>query len=42
MVSSTRYLPIYEPLLSGKELEYVSDCIQSGWISSLGKYIGEF
>jgi perosamine synthetase len=42
MTPSTRFLPVYEPLLTGKELEYVSDCIQSGWISSLGKYIAEF
>jgi perosamine synthetase len=42
MTPSTRFLPVYEPLLTGNELEYVSDCIQSGWISSLGKYIGEF
>ena len=42
MTPSTRFLPVYEPLLAGKELEYVSDCITSGWISSLGKYIGQF
>ena len=42
MTASTRYLPVYEPLLTGNELNYVSDCIQSGWISSLGKYIAQF
>jgi perosamine synthetase len=42
MTPSTRFLPVYEPLLTGNELEYVSDCIRSGWISSLGKYIPEF
>jgi perosamine synthetase len=42
MPPSTRFLPVAEPLLTGKELEYVTDCISTGWVSSLGKYIGEF
>jgi len=35
-------VPIAAPNLSGKELEYVSDCIKSGWISSKGKYVDLF
>lgn len=35
-------IPVYQPSLEGKELEYVTDCIKSTWISSKGKYIGEF
>ena len=35
-------IPVNEPLLAGKELEYVTDCIKTGWISSTGKYINEF
>ena len=35
-------IPVCEPFLSGKELEYVIDCLKSNWISSQGKYIGEF
>ena len=35
-------IPVCEPLLSGKELEYVADCLKSNWISSQGKYIQEF
>jgi perosamine synthetase len=35
-------IPVCEPFLSGKELEYVTDCIKSNWISSKGKYIEEF
>jgi perosamine synthetase len=35
-------IPVCEPYLAGNELEYVADCIKSNWISSLGKYIGEF
>ncbi len=42
MDSSNRFIPISEPLLSGHEVEYVSECVRSGWVSSLGKYIAEF
>jgi len=35
-------IPVCEPKLSGKELEYVSDCIKTNWISSKGKYINQF
>jgi len=33
---------VSEPNIGEKELEYVTDCIKSGWISSLGKYISKF
>ena len=36
------FIPVAEPLLAGKELEYVTDCIKSGWISSLGEYALQF
>jgi len=35
-------IPVCEPKLGGRELEYVMDCIKSGWISSQGKYVSEF
>ena len=35
-------IPVNEPLLGEKELEYVTECIRTGWISSAGKYIKEF
>jgi len=37
-----RFIPVCEPLLDGKEREYVLDAIESGWISSSGKYIAAF
>jgi len=37
-----KFIPVAEPNLEGKELEYVTDCIKSGWISSSGKYIVDF
>lgn len=35
-------IPVNEPLLSGNELKYVSECITSGWISSEGPFVTEF
>src|ERR1700688_1510331 len=35
-------IPVSEPLLVGNELDYVRDCIATGWISSAGKYVTRF
>ena len=37
-----RFIPVCEPTLRGNELKYVSDCVKTNWVSSFGKYIGEF
>lgn len=34
--------PVYQPSLSGNEKKYVNECIDSTWISSLGKFIPLF
>ena len=39
---STHYIPVLAPDLSGKELDYVTKCIETSWISSQGKYVVEF
>lgn len=36
------FLPVCEPLLDGNELEYVSEAVRSGWISSSGSYVQAF
>jgi perosamine synthetase len=36
------YIPVNEPVLNGKEKEYLIKCIESGWISSEGPLIKEF
>ena len=36
------HVPLIEPILAGNELEYVTDCIQTGWISSQGTYVRKF
>lgn len=35
-------IPVNELLIGAKEIEYVNDCLQTGWISSAGRYIEEF
>ncbi len=35
-------IPVAEPLIGEKELEYVSECVLTGWISSAGKFVNEF
>lgn len=35
-------IPVNEPLLAGRELEYITECVQTGWISSAGRFIEEF
>ncbi len=35
-------ISVNEPLLGEKELEYVRDCIESGWVSSAGPYLERF
>ncbi|MCE9591589.1 MAG: DegT/DnrJ/EryC1/StrS family aminotransferase [Planctomycetes bacterium] len=42
MTSNNHPLPLTEPYLQGNEIVYVTDCIRSGWVSSLGEYIGRF
>lgn len=35
-------IPVNEPLVGEKEIDYVMDCLRTGWISSAGKYIERF
>ena len=35
-------IPVAQPKLCGNEIEYALDAISSGWISSIGEYIGRF
>ena len=34
-------IPVSEPNI-GKELDNITEAVQSGWISSMGKFTGEF
>ena len=35
-------IPVNEPLIAQLELEYVTECLRTGWISSEGNFIREF
>lgn len=35
-------IPVNTPLLSGNELKYLTECIETGWISSEGPFIKDF
>ena len=35
-------IPVYQPELSGNEKKYVQECLDTSWISSKGKFVGEF
>ena len=42
MLNSRELIPISNPALIGNELKYVTDCVETGWISSLGDYVQRF
>ncbi len=35
-------IPFAEPKISGNEWEYIKNCLDTGWVSSSGKYVEEF
>ncbi|GAB1402346.1 hypothetical protein MASR1M68_12570 [Elusimicrobiota bacterium] len=36
------FIPVCNAYLAGNEKKYVADCMNTGWISSAGKYVSEF
>jgi len=36
------FIPLHEPSFEGNEWTYVKDCLDSGWVSSVGKYVSDF
>lgn len=36
------FIPLHEPEFAGNEWNYVKECIDTGWVSSVGKYVEEF
>jgi perosamine synthetase len=39
---SDSFIPISKPFIGAREKEFVLDALDSGWVSSIGKYIDEF
>ena len=40
--NTVNFIPLHEPNFSGNEKEYVLDCIESTFVSSVGKYVDRF
>lgn len=36
------FVPLHEPTFNKKEVEYVTDCVKTGWVSSVGAYVTRF
>ena len=37
-----KFIPVAEPSITQKEIDYVMDAVKSGWVSSIGEYISRF
>ena len=35
-------IPLHEPLFLGREKEYLCECVDTGWVSSVGKFVDRF
>jgi len=41
-MSNEKIIPLSVPNISGNEWKYVKDCLDTGWISSVGSYVTQF
>jgi perosamine synthetase len=42
VLPEVRPIVLHEPLFAGNEWTYVKECIDTGWVSSVGKFVDEF
>ena len=42
IVTEKEFVPLHEPCFGGQEWEYVKECLDTGWVSSVGKYVDLF
>ena len=42
LCKGSELVALHEPLFEGREQEYVKDCINSGYVSSVGSYVNRF
>lgn len=40
--AATKFIPLCVPHISGNEWEYVKECLDTGWVSSVGSYVNRF
>ncbi len=41
-MSENRTIPLSEPEIAGNEWKYIKECLDSGWVSSVGGYVDKF
>jgi aminotransferase in exopolysaccharide biosynthesis len=41
-MSNKHFIPLSVPNIAGNEWKYVKDCLDTGWISSVGSYVSQF
>lgn len=41
-IENNKLLALHEPHFSGREWEYVKECLDTGWVSSVGKFVDRF
>ncbi|MBN1521880.1 MAG: aminotransferase class I/II-fold pyridoxal phosphate-dependent enzyme [Candidatus Aureabacteria bacterium] len=39
---SSHFIPNYVPMIAGNEKNYLSECIETGWLSSVGPFVDKF
>ncbi|MHC4213534.1 MAG: DegT/DnrJ/EryC1/StrS family aminotransferase, partial [Planctomycetota bacterium] len=42
VLTQSKFIPVNEPMLAGSERQYLTECINSGWISSEGPFVKDF
>jgi perosamine synthetase len=42
MTNEKIFVPVNTPFLAGNEKKYISECIDTGWISSEGEFVKQF
>lgn len=40
--TATEFIPLSVPEIQGNEWKYVKDCLDTGWVSSVGEYVNRF
>lgn len=40
--SGNTFLPLHEPIFAGNEWTYTRECLDTGWVSSVGKFVDRF
>ncbi len=41
-ILDNNYIPLSVPQMDGNEWKYVKECLDTGWVSSVGKYVEDF